>query len=120
MGNFAITVFEAIVAAVITAAGLSKNGFLFIKSPRAAVITLGIVGMLLCTISVGKFISAAPAHPLTVCGYILGGVSMIIFLTQLFKWQVPFIGDGKTALILLAVAIILLGIIGRFYPCIAK
>lgn len=120
MKDFGIVVFETIVSVVIMAIGLSGKSMIFIKSAREAVIVLGIVGMLLCTISVGKFINTSPWHPLTICGYVLGILAMIVFLTQVFKWNLPFINNSKNALILLGIIIILKGFVGRFSNILMK
>lgn len=85
-----------------------------IQGPRPAAIILGIIGLLLCTISVGKFISAAPANPLSIIGYIVGTIAMLVFLTQLFRWNLPIIGEPRTALIILAAAIIIKSVTARF------
>lgn len=36
-------------------------------------------------ISVGKFVTAAPAHPLTILGYLFGSVALLAFLAQIFR-----------------------------------
>ncbi len=113
-GNIGIFVFEAVITGLITWAGLSNRKILFINGPRSAVIVLGIIGVVaFCTISVGKFISAAPAHPLTIAGYVLGMVAMFTFLTQIFKWNVPIIGEPRTALLVLTGCILVKSIIAR-------
>ena len=61
MSNTEILIFEVVLSAVIVVLGLTNKKVLFLQGPRAMTIVLGIMGMLLCTISIGKFISAAPA-----------------------------------------------------------
>lgn len=114
MKDIGILGMEAVVAGLIAFAGLSDKRILFIHGPRSAVITLGVIGILMCTISVGKFISAAPTHPLTLAGYFFGAVAMMAFLSQVFRWGIPVIGDPRLALYILAGCIIVKGIIGRF------
>lgn len=79
-------------------------------------IVLGIMGMLLCTISIGKFISTAPAHPLTILGYVVGVVALTAFVTQVFKIGIPVLENPKKALVILAVALVLKGFIARLLP----
>lgn len=114
MKNISLLIFEIVITGLFVAFGLSQHKFLKIQGPRAATIILGIIGMLLCTISVGKFISAAPASPLSILGYIAGTIAMLTFLTQVFKWNLPVVGEPKTALIVLAAAIIIKSIVARF------
>jgi hypothetical protein len=112
-GNIGILVFEVVVTGLVVWAGLCKKRILFIDGPRSAAITLGIVGLLLCVISVGKFVSAAPAHPLTIVGYVLGVVALLAFLTQIFSWGIPFLSDPRVALFVLAGCIVVKGVIAR-------
>lgn len=120
MKNIQVLIFEIVVVSLMVWFGFSGCKILFLQGPRSATISLGIIGMLLCTLSVGKFISAAPAHPLTILGYIFGIVAMIAFLSQIFRWNLPFIGDARTALIILAVCMIAKSTIARFSYLLAK
>ena len=114
MKNISLLIFEIIITGGITIFGLSQHKLFGLQGPRSAVIVLGIVGMLMCTISVGKFISVAPVSPLSILGYIFGTVAMLTFLTQVFKWKLPIIGEPRTALIILAAAIVIKSIVARF------
>ena len=109
-----IWIFEIVLVIVLVALGISNKKILFIIGPRSMVIFMGIIGMLLCTLSVGKFISKAPAHPLTILGYIFGAVALLAFITQLFRINIPYLNDPKIALIVLGVAIIIKGFIANF------
>jgi hypothetical protein len=106
------------VTALIVYAGLSGKKVWFIEGPRPAVITLGIIGMAFCAFSVGKFITAAPAHPLTILGYLIGTVALLSFLAQIFQWKLPVVADPKAALWVLAACIAVKTLIARLYPMI--
>ncbi|HHT24315.1 MAG TPA: hypothetical protein GXZ76_02195 [Clostridiaceae bacterium] len=120
MSNIEILIFEVILSVVIVVLGLTNTKVLFIQGPRAMTIVLGIMGMLLCTISIGKFISAAPGHPLTILGYIFGCVALIAFITQIFKLEIPVLKDPAKALVILAVALAVKGLIARFQPLLSR
>ena len=120
MKNIPILVFEILLVAFITIIGLSGRKILFIEGERGAIITLGIIGMLLCTLSVGKFISAAPAHPLAFLGYLFGSVALLAFLTQLFRWNIPILASSRTALLVLAGAVTVKSVVARFGHLLAK
>ncbi len=120
MRNISILIFEAVIVIVLVFAGLSGRNFLFIQGARSATLTLGIIGMLLCILSVGKFISAAPAHPLSILGYLLGAIAMAAFLTQLLHWSIPKLENPQTALIVLALAMFAKSVIARFSFLITK
>ena len=72
MRNIQILIFEIVIVGLMVWFGFSEHKILFLQGPRSATISLGIIGMLLCTLSVGKFVSAAPANPLTILGYLFG------------------------------------------------
>ncbi len=117
MGNsIVITILVAVVTGLIVWAGISGKQIWFIDAPRAAVITLGVIGMAFCAISVGKFITGGPAHPLSILGYLLGAIALLIFLGQIFQWHLPVVYDARTALFVLAGVIVLKSIIGRLAP----
>ena len=54
MKNVSVLILEIVITVSITTFGLSGVKVLGMKGPRVAVIILGIVGMLLCTVSVGR------------------------------------------------------------------
>lgn len=114
MKTLLILVLELGLTALIVFAGVSGKGIPFINSPRAAAIILGVMGFFFCMISVGKFIEGAPAHPLTIAGYVLGAVAMLVIITQVFQWRLPVLGNPKTALYLIAICIAIKAVIGRF------
>lgn len=118
MQGVIIAIITLAVAGLIVYAGLSGKQIWFINGPRSAAITLGAVGMAFCTISVGRFITAAPAHPFSILGYLIGTVALLAFLAQVFQWKLPVVADPTKALWVIAVCIAAKTIIGRFYPMI--
>lgn len=120
MKNISILVFEFAVEGLFLFVGLSGKRFFFLEGARSATIALGVVGMLLCTISVGRFISASPAHPLSILGYIFGSIALLAFLAQVFKWNLPFVGKPETALIILALSMAVKVVIARFASLVVK
>ncbi len=85
------------------------------EGPRSAAITLGVIGMAFCTISVGRFINAAPAHPLTILGYLIGAAALLALLTQIFQWKLPVVSEPVSALWVIAICASLKTVIGRLY-----
>ncbi|QOR36507.1 hypothetical protein IMX26_06770 [Clostridium sp. 'deep sea'] len=120
MKDIAILVIELIFVIFIVILGLTNKQFMFINSARSAVITLGIIGMCFCGISIGKFITNAPFHGFTIMAYVVGTIALACFITQLFKLNLPIIANPKNALLILAVSIIIKGIIARFGDVLVK
>lgn len=113
-----IAIFTLAVTGLIVYAGLSGKQIWFVNGPKSAAITLGAVGMAFCTISVGRFITAAPAHPLTILGYLIGAVALLAFLAQVFQWKLPVVTEPTAALWVIAVCIVAKTVIARLYPVI--
>lgn len=122
MKGIAILTAEWLITGLIVYAGLSDKQILFINGPRSAVITLGAIGFAMCMImpTIGKFISGAPAHPLTIMGYIFGTIALLTTAVQLFKWKIPVLYDPRIALLVVAGCIVIKSIIGRFAPLVIK
>lgn len=122
MKGIGILLAEWFITSLIVYAGLSGKQILFINGPRSAVITLGAIGFTMCMImpTIGKFISNAPAHPLTIMGYIFGTIALLTTAIQIFKWKIPLLYDPKIALFVVAGCIVIKSIIGRFAPLIIK
>ncbi|MBU5369665.1 hypothetical protein [Enterococcus avium] len=116
MKGIGILAAEWVVTGMIVYAGLCGRKLFFIDGPRPAVITLGLIGFAMCMVmpTIGKFISNAPAHPLTIMGYIFGVMALFTTMVQLFNWQIPLIQDPKNALFVIAGCIVIKSIIGRF------
>lgn len=122
MKGIGILAAEWFITGLIVYAGLSGKQILFINGPRSAVITLGAIGFAMCMImpTIGKFISNAPAHPLTIMGYIFGTIALFTIAVQIFKWKIPILYDPQIALFVVAGCIVIKSIIGRFAPLIVK
>lgn len=115
MKHIAILAAEWGITGLIVYAGLSGKPILFINGPRSAVIVLGVIGFAICMLmpTIGRFIANAPAHPLTITGYVLGSVALLATVTQIFNWRIPILHDPQTALFVVAGCIVVKSIIGR-------
>lgn len=114
MKNVPVLLFEILVVGAMVAVGLSGRRVLLVQGARSATIALGVMGLLLCTMSVGTFVSSAPAHPLSIAGYALGTVALLAILAQVFRWDLPVVGQPRAALVVLAVAMVAKSVIARF------
>ncbi len=87
MKGIGVLAAEWFITGLIVYAGLSGKQILFINGPRSAVIALGAIGFAMCMImpTIGKFISNAPAHPLTIMGYIFGTIALLTTAAQILK-----------------------------------
>ena len=122
MKGIGILAAECFITSLVVCAGLSGKQILFINGSRTAVITLGVIGFAMCMImpTIGKFISNAPVHPLTIAGYVFGAIALLTTIAQIFNWNIPMIYDPKIALFVVAGCIVIKSMIGRFTPLIVK
>ena len=122
MKGIGVLAAECLITILIVCAGLSGKQILFISGTRSAAITLGSIGFAMCMImpTIGKFISTAPAHPLTLIGYILGTIALFATITQILKWNIPMIHNPQIALFTIAACIIIKAVIGRLAPFLSK
>lgn len=107
-------------AAIAMYAGLSSREIWFISNARIAVIAMAAAGMVMCTPGVGRFISYGPAHPLTILGYLLGTLGLLILLTHIFQWSIPLFREPIPALWILAAIIVAKSVIGLFHSALVR
>ena len=112
--NLPVYIISGIIGLVSFYAGFTGKRILFVSGPRSAVIVLVIIGIIMCSsASMGIFISKAPAHPLTIIGYILGSLALFTGVVQIFRLKVHFFSDPKNALFFIVAVIVVKFIIAR-------
>lgn len=72
---------------------------------RVDIILLVIIGMTICTQGgIGRVAATGQwTHPLSIIGYILGGLILIITLAAFVGWKLPFIASDQQALFVIAI-----------------
>ena len=97
-----------LVAAAVVVFTLSGRPLPLIADDRAALIALGIVGLVMCTLGgVGKVQSALGwAHPITIVGSVFGVVAMAIVGLSLLNVKLPAITTDRSAIIALAIVML--------------
>lgn len=96
--------------------GFTDKKFLFLRSQKACVMAVAVCGFVMCTTGlIGVFITKAPAHPLSIAGYVLGAFALIAALSQILNWKLPLIKTPKRALVLIAACIAAKVLIARLY-----
>ena len=75
---------------------------------RIALEVLGLVGMAMCTQGIGRVAAANRwADPLSIVGYVLGALDLVIVIAGVAGWRLPLISNEWQA-ILAVLAIIVL------------
>lgn len=95
----------AILFAAITFIGVTGRRVPLLSSARVDIILLVIIGMAMCAQGgIGRIAATGQwTHPLSIVGYILGGLILSIPLAVFAGWKLPFIANDGQALLAIAV-----------------
>jgi hypothetical protein len=94
--NLLMPLFLGVVVAVIVFAALTGKTLPMISSPRASLVALLIIGMVMCMGGIGQVgASGRWGSPLAILGYLLGATILIVILSAFAGWKLPLIA-GET------------------------
>jgi len=95
----------ALLFAAITFIGVTGKKVPLLSSVRVDIVLLVIIGMAICQQGgIGRVAATGQwAHPLSIIGYILGGLILIATLAVFVGWKLPFIATDQQALLAIAV-----------------
>jgi hypothetical protein len=95
----------ALLAAAIVFIGVTGKKVPLLSNICVDIILLAIIGMTICTQGgIGRVTATGQwTHPLSIIGYILGGLILIITLAVFVGWKLPFIANDQQALLAIAI-----------------
>jgi hypothetical protein len=95
----------ALLATVVVFTGVIGKTVPLLSNVRLDIILLVIIGMAICTLGgIGRIAATGEwSHPLSIVGYILGGLILIITLAVFAGWRLPYIQNEQQALIAIAI-----------------
>ena len=95
----------ALLAAVVVFIGTTGKKVPLLSNVRIDIILLVIIGMAMCTQGgIGRVAATGQwSHPLSIIGYILGGLILLITLAVFVGWKLPYIRTDQQALIAIAI-----------------
>lgn len=95
----------AILFAAITFIGVTGKKVPLLSNIRVDIILLVIIGMTICTQGgIGRVAATGQwTHPLSIIGYLLGGLILIVTLAVFVGWKLPFIANDQQALLAIAI-----------------
>jgi hypothetical protein len=95
----------AILFAAITFIGVTGKKVPLLSNVRVDIILLVIIGMTICTQGgIGRVAAMGQwTHPLSIIGYLLGGLILIITLAVFVGWKLPFIANDQQTLLAIAI-----------------
>jgi hypothetical protein len=95
----------ALLAFTIVFIGASGRKVPLLANIRLDIILLVIIGMAICQIGgIGRIAATGQwIHPLSIIGYILGGLILLITLAVFAGWKLPYIQSDQQALLVIAI-----------------
>ena len=99
-----ILILAALAVAVLFIA-LKGIKFPLLSNPKVALGVLIVLGMTICTQGgIGRVAAMGQwTHPLSIIGYILGGLILLVTLAVFVGWKLPFIANDQQALLTIAI-----------------
>ena len=99
----------ALLAATIAFIGVTDKRIPFLSNARLDIILLVVIGMAICSqCGIGRIAATKQwSHPLSIVGYILGVLILLITLAVFVGWELPFIQTGQQALIAITILVCL-------------
>ena len=84
-----------LLAAVVTFIGVTGKKVPLLSNIRVDIILLVVIGMAICTQGgIGRVAATGQwTHPLSIIGYLLGGLILLIALAVFVGWKLPFIAS---------------------------
>lgn len=95
----------ALLFAAVTFIGATGKKVPILSNVRMDIILLVIIGISICTQGgIGRVAATGQwSHPLSILGYVLGGLILFITLAVFVGWKLPFIQNDQQALIAIAI-----------------
>lgn len=118
MGNTLTSAVLGVLAALLVLATLTGRKVPFVSSERAALIVLVVLGMAMCVRGIGRVAALGEwAHPLSILGYLVGALILVIAVALLAGKPLPLISTTRQAILavgLLSAAKLVLSTLHRF------
>ena len=95
----------ALLFAAVAFIGVTGKKVPLLSNTRLDIILLVIIGMTVCTQGgIGRIATTGQwTHPLSIIGYILGGLILLITLAVFVGWKLPYIQTDQQALLAIAI-----------------
>jgi hypothetical protein len=94
----------ALLFAAVTYVGVTGKKMPLLSSVRVDIVLLVVIGMTICSQGgIGRVAASGQwLHPLSIIGYILGGLILLVALSVFIGWKIPFVQNDQQALLAIA------------------
>lgn len=95
----------AVLFVAVTFIGVTGKRVSLLSNIRLDIILLVIIGMAICQQGgIGRVAATGEwTHPLSIVGYLLGGLILLVTLAVFVGWKLPFIASDQQALLAIAI-----------------
>jgi len=95
----------ALLADAVVFIGVTSKKVHLLSNVLIDIILLVVIGMTICTQGgIGRIAATGEwSHPLSILGYILGGLILLITLAVFVGWKLPYIQNDQQALLAIAI-----------------
>ena len=95
----------ALLAAAVVFVGVTGRKVPLLSNIRLDIILLVVIGMTICALGgIGRVAATGEwSHPLSIIGYLLGGLILLITLAVFVGWRLPYIQTEQQALLAIAI-----------------
>ena len=95
----------ALLAVAVVYIGMTGKRVPLLSNIRVDIILLVIIGMAICTQGgIGRIAATGEwSHPLSIIGYILGGLILLLTVAVFTGWKLPYIQTDQQALLAIAI-----------------
>ena len=95
----------ALLFAVVVYIGVAGKKVPLLSSIRVDIILLVVIGMAICSQGgIGRIAATGQwSHPLSIVGYVLGGLILLVSLSVFVGWKLPYIQSDQQALLAIAI-----------------
>lgn len=95
----------ALLATAIVYIGVTGRRVPLLSNVRVDILLLVIIGMAICTQGgIGRIAATGEwSHPLSIIGYILGGLILLLTVAVFTGWKLPYVQTDQQALLAIAI-----------------
>lgn len=99
-------IFLALLFAAVVFIAVTGKKVPVISNTRVAMVTLLVLGMAMCTSGIGRVAAIQQwTHPLSILGYLLGALILVIGLATVFGLRLPYIQSDIQAIVWVTVLV---------------
>ena len=112
-----LSIILGLLAGLLVLATLSGMDFPLVRNHRTTLITLGFLGMALCSQGIGRVAEDKRwTHPISLLGMLIGAAALVLWAGRLMNFNLPYAGSDQQAILTLGSLMGVKFLLARLYP----